>query len=496
MAVGFSRLGTLGRLGNHLFQIASVMGIAECNGTQAVFPEWKYEPCFAHPLPHGELKIAVLMEEGDHYGHVPYTLYANKDYDFYGYFQSAKYWDKATILKQFEFSPEMKAGAAKFITGKTLAISVRRGDFVNNPNYYQIPITYYLNCYYTHFGKDWNVIIFSDDLPYCRQHFNGIPNVQYADNLSDIQQLCVMSLCEAHIISNSTFSWWGAYLSRSAIVYRPQKNFAGPLAAKYSEADYWMPEWEIFNDYRIDLTDTTFLIPVFHDHEDRMQNVKITLAFLLNNFDTNVIIGEQGGNAFEGFSDYADYMQFDYPHFHRTRMLNAMGMEATTAILVNWDCDTIVSPGQLIAAVAQIRQGADIVYPFDGCVLRIPRHLVGGIAQTLEVANIPKEDCVCKFSSVGHALLMNKQSFFAAGGENENFISWSCEDAERFNRFHILGLNVQRIDGPIYHMDHYIGVNSSSKNPFFKQGEDEFFNVTGKNKEQLQEYVKTWAWAN
>lgn len=490
--VTFSKLGTLGNLGNHLFQIAATIGIAEANGTTAVFPEWKYEKYFAKPLPHGILPGAEIVEES-RYEYTNYQLSANKHYDLVGWLQSAKYWDKERILQQFTFNDAMLSGARKLITGKTLAISVRRGDFVNNPNYFQVPLTYYLNCYYTNFGPDWNVIVFSDDLHYCHQHFGCIPNVQFADGLNAIEQLCLMSLCDAHIISNSTFSWWGAYLSQSDNVYRPEKNFAGKLAVN-SEDDYWLPEWKIFNDYHIDLSDVTFLIPVYYDHEDRMQNLKLTLAFLLNSFDTNIIIGEQGGNEFEQFADYADYIHFPYPYFHRTRMLNEMGKAATTPILVNWDCDTIIAPAQLVQAVQQIRNGADIIYPFDGCVNRVPRHYIGEVAATLDITAIPKQECVQKFSSVGHALLMNKDSFFNAGGENEHFVSWSCEDSERFNRFHILGLNVQRIEGPIYHLDHFIGVNSSSKNPFFKQGEDEFLKVTGMDKNRLKDYVNTWEW--
>ena len=88
---------------------------------------------------------------------------------------------------------------------------------------------------------------------------------------------------------------------------------AGQLAKENSEKDYWPKEWKIFNDYQIDLSDTTFIIPVFYDHNDRMQNIMLTLAFLNTHFKTNIIIGEQGGNEFEYLKDYADYVKFEVP---------------------------------------------------------------------------------------------------------------------------------------------------------------------------------------
>jgi predicted glycosyltransferase involved in capsule biosynthesis len=89
---------------------------------------------------------------------------------------------------------------------------------------------------------------------------------------------------------------------------------------------------------------------------------------------------------------------------------------------------------------------------------------------------------------------MNKESFIKAGMENENFISWGPEDSERYNRYNILGLKVQRIQGGIYHMDHFVGENSSPTNKFFKHNEREFLKIATRSKAQLQEMINTWEW--
>src|SRR6478736_6101541 len=170
--ITFSQLGSLGRLGNSLFQIASITGIAEKIGTQATFPYWKYNQYLKNPLPTGKLtNPAKINEVVYHYDEkLVSRLTPEVDYDLFGYFQSEKYWNKETILKQFEFADTLRQELAvkygHFLYKKNVAISVRRGDFVNNPNYFQLPINYYLNAYYRHFGAEYNVIIFSDDFEY------------------------------------------------------------------------------------------------------------------------------------------------------------------------------------------------------------------------------------------------------------------------------------------------------------------------------------------
>lgn len=499
--ITFSQLGYLGRLGNQLFQVASAIGIAEKVKCKSGFPSWKYESYFKNTLPKSNAPYPIPINEKQyHYDEqLINSLNPNKDYNLFGFYQSYKYWNKETILKQFEFADVFKEEVINkyksALSKPNVAISIRRGDFVNNPNYFQLPITYYLNACYTHFA-DYNIIIFSDDFEYCKTHFRALPNVYFTQNLNDIEQLCLMSMCENHIISNSTFSWWGAYLSQSTNVYRPEKNMAGKLAKENNEKDYWPAQWKVFNDYHIDLTDTTFIIPVFYDHLDRKLNLLLTINFLKQHFNTNIIIGEWGGNEFEGLNEYADYIQFDYPSFHRTKMINEMAKKATTPIIINWDCDNILAPAQISEAVRAIRNGVDIAYPFDGTVNRVPRFCFQHIAESLDVVSIPEKLYAVKHSSVGHAVVMNKKSFIKAGMENENFISWGPEDSERFNRYHILGLNVQRIPGSMYHMDHHVGENSSPQNKFFKQNEKEFMNVVTRNKSQLEDLINSWEWIN
>lgn len=79
--ISFSSLGKIGNLGNQLFQIASVIGIAEKNKTKAAFPEWKYEQYFENPLPHGKQVTEQLKEKQFHFDESLFNL-DGRDYSY------------------------------------------------------------------------------------------------------------------------------------------------------------------------------------------------------------------------------------------------------------------------------------------------------------------------------------------------------------------------------------------------------------------------------
>lgn len=93
--------------------------------------------------------------------------------------------------------------------------------------------------------KDLSLFIFSDDLAWCKKTFHDvilpITFVGEEESLEDFEELILMSLCKHHIIANSTFSWWGAWLSsQNGIVIAPQKWFS---SNDYSSMDLIPSNW-------------------------------------------------------------------------------------------------------------------------------------------------------------------------------------------------------------------------------------------------------------
>jgi len=119
--------------------------------------------------------------------------------------------------------------------GKTpVAVQARRGDYVNHPRLNVTTPGYFLN------GMDFvrqsvkhpHFFIVSDDPVWCRKEFGHLPDVTVMPPQPAIDGLRTMVACKAAIISNSTFGWWGAWLSGSDLVVVPERwhnggNFYG-----------------------------------------------------------------------------------------------------------------------------------------------------------------------------------------------------------------------------------------------------------------------------
>lgn len=249
----FSKLERKGHLGNQLFQIASTVGIAKSNNQEFGFPKWSYSSFFENELPIEKLEKCDIYKEEKFY-YTPKKINIG-NYDLDGWFQSEKYFDIELAKHYFEFKKEflndLKTKNKTVFSKKTILISIRRGDFVDHPDYFQLPINFYLNALIHNF-PDWrerNLVILSDDDDYCKFHFSFLDNVFFADHLSAIQQLGMASLCDDFIISNSTFSWWCAWLGEkeSSIVVRPLQYFSEAKNKIDNDKDYFPERWKIYN---------------------------------------------------------------------------------------------------------------------------------------------------------------------------------------------------------------------------------------------------------
>jgi hypothetical protein len=147
-----------------------------------------------------------------------------------GYWQSEKYFaDVAGIIRQ-EFTvktpqtDENKALARQMASCQSVCLSIRRGDYVTNPKTNQFHGTcdmeYYRACvsHLTRTVKEPHFFVFSDELQWARANLRLPYPVTFVDHNRDRpnqpnQDMRLMSQCKHHIIANSTFPWWGAWLS-------------------------------------------------------------------------------------------------------------------------------------------------------------------------------------------------------------------------------------------------------------------------------------------
>ena len=132
---------------------------------------------------------------------------------------------------------------------------------------------------------------------------------------------------------------------------------------------------------KTDLSNATFIIPIRIESDDRLRNVVTSIAFLVENFDTNIIVKEVDEESVfqtEVLPIFEEILQVDLwknfhhiferseePLFHRQRVLNEMIAECDTDIVVNYDCDVILPIQSYKLAYNGIMDGIyDVVYPY------------------------------------------------------------------------------------------------------------------------------------
>ena len=165
-----------------------------------------------------------------------------------GYFQSEGYFEnQESVLRElFTIKKEHKEAFEKkyktlFETGKTLVIHIRRTDYVNwdigekfGGENLSLPFSYF-ESFLSKFNKpEYKVIFISDDLSAVKAHFGEQENFFYENN-SEIMDLQLLMHADVLCLSNSSFSWWGAYLNAKTNkqVFAPQYWLGFKTAYEY-----------------------------------------------------------------------------------------------------------------------------------------------------------------------------------------------------------------------------------------------------------------------
>ncbi|WP_080969101.1 alpha-1,2-fucosyltransferase [Chromobacterium violaceum] len=174
---------------------------------------------------------------------------------YIGYWQSEKYFKahSETISRELEIITPISLDSQKIIAQmegvNSVSLHIRRGDYTSNAIakkiYHYLDEEYYFNAMDLMRQKLNNptFFIFSDDIESAKQMIRLQENVFYVSdsNTTAIDELNLMTNCKNHIIANSTFSWWGAWLgkNKNKIVVAPKSWFKTDL----NSADIIPDEW-------------------------------------------------------------------------------------------------------------------------------------------------------------------------------------------------------------------------------------------------------------
>lgn len=155
-----------------------------------------------------------------------------------GYWGCEKYFKEieSIIKKEFTIKDELDSEnlnmANEILGTESVSLHIRRGDYVSDPQTNKIHGTCSLNYYFQAIDEICKLVsephffIFSDDPDWVKNNFSipfPVQIISFNGSEKPHLDLHLMSLCKHHIIANSTFSWWGAWLSEN-----PKKMVLAP----------------------------------------------------------------------------------------------------------------------------------------------------------------------------------------------------------------------------------------------------------------------------
>ncbi len=247
-----------GGLGNMMFQIAATEWMAKQDGLEVFYynadqhlaklnNEVKHNPSMKHAEKYKKIfanfhwptegKFTKTIKLPFHY--VPIKVEDGVCYD--GFFQCERYFNSGFTDHIFYPTYEIIRRIQKYdLEGNTCSIHVRRGDFVKLDHIHPTQHIEYFNRAMGIIKAD-KYLVFSDDIEWCKKNFIG-DQFTFIEDI-DYVEMFLQSYCKHNIISNSSFSWWGAYLNWNPdkIIVAPKKWFGN---SKYNSKDIIPKSWK------------------------------------------------------------------------------------------------------------------------------------------------------------------------------------------------------------------------------------------------------------
>jgi hypothetical protein len=262
----------------------------------------------------------------------------------------------------------------------------------------------------------------------------------------------------------------------------------------------------------INLKDTTFVITLNLESFDRIRNAYVVLNYLLNNFDTNVIVKEV--DNISKFDEVLSKLRISVSNnniinlkhifeqipsnniFHKSRYVNDMADMVTTEVICTYDIDVILPIDSYIKGQEMCKGNYDMVFPFEIGDNQIMVYLDNVDILMNKQEQLKTFDGILNLSfynrewasTYGHVQFYKNVSFRSGFMMNENFSSYSPEDIEIGTRFDKLGYKIGRINNKIIHIEHSRGMNSSENTPCAYTNNYIWNTLSGFDKNQLIDY--------
>lgn len=199
--------------------------------------------------------ISPFYQREPHFHFSPLILRLRGDLYFDGYWQSERYFKPIASLVKQELKLQntvlsrFQMWQTLIQTSESVSVHLRRGDYTLR----SIANRFLRPCGLDYYQKAASVLlpqlqqptffVFSDDPLWAKTHLHFPAPTHFVEGNSAAEDLVLISKCQHHIIANSTFSWWGAWLAAfpEKKIIAPQQWFA---TERFNTQDLLPDDWE------------------------------------------------------------------------------------------------------------------------------------------------------------------------------------------------------------------------------------------------------------
>jgi hypothetical protein len=252
----------MGGLGNQMFQYAFGKAMS---GTDVRYNlSWYQKSKNVHrPFRLDKFKTNIRVHESvkqtiyeKHEQQCDLTLLKKDGFNFVGYWQYLPYiisvistLKKEFVVKEEFYNENFLALREKIVNCESVSLHVRRGDYVWQKGFHDLPFHYYVRALCLVPGE---LFVFSDDIAWCRDKFKESyfqRNITFVQ-LDDYLDFELMRSCTHNVCANSTFSFWAALMNNnpSKMVVTPFKWLGDNVIG---DEKRFPKEWIKISDYVI-----------------------------------------------------------------------------------------------------------------------------------------------------------------------------------------------------------------------------------------------------
>jgi hypothetical protein len=223
----------MGGLGNQMFQYA--FGRANINDTRYTLSWYVKSKNVHRPYRLDKFNTKINLHKSikntiyeKHRG-FDMSLLKMDGFNFVGYWQYYPYFKdiipclrEELVVKEQYHTKKFLALRDKITSTNSVSVHVRRGDYLVQKGFHELPFHYYIRALGYVKGE---LFVFSDDISWCKSKFNDyFSNITFVD-IEDYLAFELMRLCKQNVTTNSTFSYWAAILNDNPnkIVISPYK---------------------------------------------------------------------------------------------------------------------------------------------------------------------------------------------------------------------------------------------------------------------------------